>query len=154
MAKRFKWRLDTVKKAKERYEDQKKQALGEAQAAQNTEEAALADLEQRRSDQHDRLKSRQSGRLSATDLQASHAYINDLTRKIEEQQIRVDAARKVTENRREDLVKAVQENRVLENLRTRDHETFKKDERKREQSETDETANRAAHRRQQEESET
>jgi flagellar biosynthesis chaperone FliJ len=53
-----------------------------------------------------------------------------------------------------ELVKAVQENKVLENLRARDHQVFKKDERKREQAETDETANRASHRQQQKDSET
>lgn len=153
MAKRFKWRLDTVKKAKERHEDQKKQALGEAQSAQTTEERALDDLRIQRQEQQDRLKSNQSGKLNALDLQAAHAYISDLNDKIDAQQTRVDAAKQVTESRRTDLVKAVQENKVLENLRTRDQEAFRKDERRREQAETDETANRAAHRRQQEDTE-
>lgn len=154
MAKRFKWRLDTVKKAKERHEDQKKLALGKAQSAQNIEERALSELQRKRKDQQERLISNQSGKLNALDLQTAHAYIGSLSQKIEAQQAKVDAARNVTESRRSDLVKAVQENKVLENLRTRDHQSHRKEERKREQAETDETANRTAHRRkQQEESE-
>jgi flagellar export protein FliJ len=154
MAKRFKWRLDTVKKAKERHEDQKKQAFGEAQSEQNSEERVLAELQQQRKTQQDRLQSSQSGKLNALDLQTAHAFISNLAEKIAAQQLKVDAARQITEGRRSELVKAVQENKVLENLRERDHASYKKDERKREQAETDETANRAAHRRaQQEESE-
>ncbi|MBS12847.1 MAG: flagellar export protein FliJ [Gemmatimonadetes bacterium] len=149
MAKKFRWRLNTVKKAKERHEDQKQQALGEAQTSQNAEERVMDELQVQRQAQQDRLKSTQSGKLNPIDLQAAHAYISDLTQKIEAQQERVEAARAITQSRRNDLVKAVQENKVLENLRTRDHEAFRKDERKREQAETDEVANRAAHRRQQ-----
>jgi len=146
MAKRFKWRLETVKQAKERHEDQKKQALGEAQAAQSVEERALSDLERKREEQRDRLRSNQSGKLNPLDLKAAHAYISDLTQKIEAQEQKVEAAKQITESRRVELVKAVQENKVLENLRDRDHETHKKQERRREQAEMDETANRAAHR--------
>ncbi len=151
VAKRFKWRLDTVKKAKERHEDQKKQAFGQAQGAQNAEGGKLRSLEEQRKEQTDQLKSSQDGKLNALDLQAAHAYISSLSEKIDAQQEKVDAARQVTESRRAELIKAVQENKVLENLRERDHHTFKKDERKREQAETDETANRSAHRRRQQE---
>ncbi len=151
MAKRFKWRLDTVKKAKERHEDQKKLALGEAKGSQYAEESTLSDLEALRQEQTDRLKLNQSGKLNALDLQASHAYISDLGKKIEAQREKVAAARHITEGRRTELVKAVQDKKVLENLRTRDHDAFKKSERKREQAETDETANRTAHRKKQEE---
>ena len=155
MAKRFKWRLNTVKKAKERHEDQKKVALVEAQNSLNAEERKLSDLEAQRKIQTNRLRANQSGKLNALDLQASHAYISDLSLKIEAQRKRIAAARQIAESRRTELVKAVQENKVLENLRTRDHAAFRKSERKREQTETDETANRSAHRKtQQEESET
>ena len=153
--KRFKWRLDTVKKVKERHEDQKKLALGEARSSQTAEERKLSDLKERHRKQTDRLKSVQSGKLNALDLQASHAYINDLGLKIQAQQEKVEATRQIMESRRTELVKAVQEKKILENLRSRDHAAFKKTERKREQAETDETANRSAHRKkQQEESET
>lgn len=148
MAKRFKWRLDSVKKAKERHEDARKQALGEAQSAQNTEERALDDLRTKRREQTDRLKSNQSGRLDAQALQAAHEYISELGEKIDAQQEKVDAARALTESRRADLVRAVQENKVLENLRTRDRDAFRKAERRREQAETDETAGRRTHRNQ------
>jgi len=153
--KRFKWRLDTVKKVKERREDQKKLALGEARSSQTAEERKLSDLKERHRKQTVRLKSVQSGKLNALDLQASHAYINDLGLKIQAQQEKVEATRQIMESRRTELVKAVQEKKILENLRSRDHAAFKKTERKREQAETDETANRSAHRKkQQEESET
>ena len=155
MAKRFKWRLDSVKQAKERKEDQKKVALGEAQNSLHVEEGNRTDLEVLRKEQRDRLRANQSGKLNALDLQASHAYISDLNQKLEAQQKRIEAARQIAEIRRAELVKAVQENKVLENLRTRDYTAFKKNVQKREQMETDETANRSAHRkRQQEESET
>ena len=153
MAKRFTWRLDSVRKARERHEDLKKQALGEAQGAQNIEEGKLSDMQNHKQGQTDRLRSNQSGKLNPRDLQAAHEYISDLDKKIEEQQERVDQAKQVTEDRHENLVKAVQENKVLENLRTRDHASFKKEGRRREQAESDETANRTAHRSRQENSE-
>jgi len=154
MAKRFKWRLDTVKKAKERFEDQKKQALSDAQSSQNAEETILAELYSARLAQQNRLKENQSGKLNPIELQASYAYISNLEMKIATQLKKVEAASQLTESHRAELVKAVQENKVLENLRTRDHEVFKKDERNRDQAETDETANRASHRHQQKDSET
>ena len=88
MAKRFTWRLDSVRKARERHEDLKKQALGEAQGAQNIEEGKLSDLQNHKQGQTDRLRSNQSGKLNPRDLQAAHEYISDLDKKIAEQKFK------------------------------------------------------------------
>jgi flagellar FliJ protein len=144
MGKRFRWRFETVKKAREYEEDRRKEMLAEAQKSLDDTEKELARLKGLRAEQTNRMRSRQSGKLDTADLSAAHAYIQSLGQKIKAQARKVEQARKAVDARRDDLVESVKENKVLENLRERDRKTFRKEEHKKDQAAMDETANRRA----------
>ena len=144
MAKRFKWRLESVKNVKTQEEERNQQRLVEAQNALRAEEASLAGLCDQREVYHRQLQEKQSGRLNTADMSVLHAYLEQLAGKIQAQSSRVESARSTVEQRREALLKSVQENKVLENLETRDYQAFRKAESRKDQAAMDETANRRA----------
>ena len=144
MAKRFNWRLETVKKAKEREEEKNQQLLGRAETALRKEEANLSALRSERDKCVRELQESRTGRLDPADLSRTHAYLHQLDEKIQDQEKQVDQARTITHEKRGILLKTVQERKVLENLRDRDHQKFKKEERRKDQALTDETAGRRA----------
>ncbi|MDA0745088.1 MAG: flagellar export protein FliJ [bacterium] len=146
MAKRFKWRLDPVKKIKERQEDQEREALASARNALAQEESRLADLKKQRIDFAEQLRQQQSGRLNLSELARLQAYLNSLDKKIKHQATQVKTVQETANQQQETLLKAMQDRKALENLRERDHQKFRKTEKRREQATTDETANRRAQR--------
>ncbi len=144
MAKRFKWRLEPVKKAKERDEERGQAELAEARRALQTEETKLAQLREKREACVRQLHEKQAGRLNTADLALTHAYLKDLDRQIQAQTGRIEGAKSSAEAKQEALLKTMQEKKVLENLKERDRRKFRKTERRKDQAAMDETANRRA----------
>ena len=142
MAKRFKWRFASVKKAKEREEERNQEALAEARRALRAEEAELSRLLELRAACWQQVREKQSGALNTADLLLAHAYLEKLSGQIQEQARRVENARSGADRKRSVLLKTVQERKVLENLKDRDYREFRKEERRRDQAAMDETANR------------
>ena len=142
MAKRFKWRFETVKNVKEQEEERHQQRLADARRCLAEEEAELADLQERCEVLMNQLRDKQSGLLNTVELAASNAYLEQLVDHIKQQNQQVEASRSDVRKRRAELLKSVQENKVLDNLRERDLQTFRKEERKLDQAAMDETANR------------
>jgi flagellar FliJ protein len=145
MAKKFRWRLDPVKKVKEREEERNQEALAEARRALRSEEARLADLVGQRSEAVRQLQDIQQGALDPRDLAMRDAYVRSLNERIQAQAEAVEAARRLEAQKQEALVKAVQERKVFDNLKERDRERFRKAQQRKEQAATDETANRQSH---------
>ena len=144
MAKRFKWRFESVKNAKDREEERNQEALAEARHLLHSEEAELSRLLDLRNAYLGQLREKQAGRLNTADISLVHAYLEKLGGQIQEQTQRVDEARSGADEKRTILLKTVQERKVLENLKDRDHREFRKEERRRDQAAMDETANRRA----------
>lgn len=144
MAKRFRWRLDTVKRVKEREADSRREALALAQRNLREAEDAKAKLEAERESQHERLRGGGSGKLNPGDLQTTHAFLQNIAERIEAQDAVIKEAMEAVSQAREALVEASKETKILENLRDREHEVHKRDERKRDQAQLDETAGRRA----------
>lgn len=142
MAKRFKWRFESVKKAKEREEEQGQQNLVRAQDALTSEEAKLAELRDQREVYIRQLREKQDGRLNTADLSRINTYLENLAGQIKAQAQQVEKTRSVVNRHREALLKTVQERKVLENLKERDYRAFRKTERRQDQVTMDETANR------------
>jgi len=142
MAKRFKWRLETVKNVKEREEEQCQLRLADARRLLAQEEARLAALQEKRKALMGELREKQSGALDTAKLATINAYLEQLADQAKQQAERVEASRSDAQKRQEELLKSVQENRVLDNLRERDLQSYRKEERKRDQTAMDETANR------------
>ena len=146
MAFRFVWRLESVKKAKEREEDRHREDLATARRRLRSAETELARLQGQKDDCFDQLRGKQSGRIDTTDLKLARAYLHGLERKMEKQNRNLRNTQSVADQKREILLKTVQEVKVLENLKERDYQTFRKTERRRDQARMDESANRRAHR--------
>lgn len=148
MARRFKWRLESVKKAKDREEERRQEALSRAQETLRTEEARLAELRARREEVLGQLRQKRSGRLNAADLALSHTYLKELEEKIRSQAQQVEEARSLSEQKRAHLLETVKERKILENLKERDRQKFRREEQRREQATMDEAAVRRAFRNQ------
>lgn len=142
MAKRFKWRLESVKKVKEREEEQNQERLAQARRVLAAEEAALSELLKQRETHIRMVQEKQAGRIDATELARAYAYLEKLNGQVQKQAQKVHAARSSAEQTRETLVKSVQERKVMDNLRERDYQKFRKEEQRRDQAALDETANR------------
>ncbi len=71
-----------------------------------------------------------------------NAYLGDLERKHRETDTRIEQAQQVVTEQRENLAQAVRERQVLENLKDRDYQLFRKAEQKRDQAAMDEVASR------------
>ncbi len=144
MAKRFEWRLDTVKRVKEREADSRREALALAQRKLREEQDERDRLLVERDRQHERLREVGSGWLDPSDLQATHTFLQNLVERITAQDEKIEEASQLVEQARLALVEASKETKILENLRDRDHQTFKREVRKRDQAQLDETAGRRA----------
>jgi flagellar protein FliJ len=142
MAKRFRWRLETVLMSKHRAEEQRQQDLARAVSLLNTEQAErirVLDLQmQCRQD----LKQFQTGRLNVTDLAQINTYLEALDQQCQGVELRIKDAQSAVDEVRETLAQAVRERQVLENLKDQDYRAFQKTERKRDQAMMDELAAR------------
>ena len=145
MAKKFRWRLDPVKKVKEREEERSQEAFAEARRALRSEEEKLADLARQHGEAVRGLQGKQQGPLDPRDLAMRDAYVRTLNDRVQAQTEAVNTARLLTEEKQEALAKAVQERKIFDNLKERDQQHFKKGQRRKEQAATDETANRQSH---------
>ncbi|MFT5367591.1 MAG: flagellar export protein FliJ [Candidatus Latescibacterota bacterium] len=142
MAKRFVWRLETVLKSKHRAEEQRQQDLAQALSQLNAEQSErirILDLQMRcRQD----LKQFQTGRLNVADLAQINTHLEVLDQQCRRVEARIKNAQNAVDATRGKLAQAVRERQVLENLKTQDHQTFRKAERKRDQAMMDELAAR------------
>jgi flagellar export protein FliJ len=142
MAKRFVWRLETVLKSKHRAEEQRQQDLAQALSQLNAEQSErirILDLQMRcRQD----LKQFQTGRLNVADLAQINTHLEVLDQQCRRVEARIKNAQNAVDATRGKLAQAVRERQVLENLKTQDHQTFRKAERKRDQVMMDELAAR------------
>ena len=142
MAKRFVWRLEPVRRLKEREEERKQQDLAEALAQLQSVTALRSKLEQQQEACRIQLRQFQSGRLNPIDLRTINAYLEDLSRQHRELETALQEAHSQVAEKREALMKTVREKQVLDNLKERDHRAFKKEERRRDQTAMDEIASR------------
>jgi len=142
MARRFVWRLETVLKSKFRIEEQRQQELAEALAQLNravAERERLAGLQARCRDD---LKRRQMGRLNPNDLVQVNAYLETLDTQHRTVETQIEEAHHVVFEKREALAQAVRDRQIFENLKARDYQVYRKEERKRDQTLMDELAAR------------
>ena len=142
MAKRFRWRLETVLKSKYRAEEQRQQDLAQAIAQLNVEQAERVRIAELQVACRQDLKQFQTGRLNVADLAQINTYLEALEQQHQQVEERIQEAQKTVDATRERLAKAVRERQVLENLKTQDYQAFQKAERKRDQAMMDELAAR------------
>jgi flagellar export protein FliJ len=131
-----------VLKSKHRAEEQRQQDLAQALSQLNAEQSErirILDLQMRcRQD----LKQFQTGRLNVADLAQINTHLEVLDQQCRRVEARIKNAQNAVDATRGKLAQAVRERQVLENLKTQDHQTFRKAERKRDQVMMDELAAR------------
>jgi len=142
MSIKFKWRFESVKKAKDLLEEQSHQNLINALDILSTEDIKLAGLFDQQKAYTRQLREKQNGHLNTIDLARINTYLETLASKIKEQTQQVEKSQSRVNQYREALLKTVQEGKVLKNLKKRDFHAFRKIKRRQDQVTMDETANR------------
>lgn len=144
MAKRFVWRLETVLNVRRRTEEQRQQELAQAMARLNAEQAERTRVNNLLALCRHDLKQRRTGRLDLIDLSQINAYLGALDRQYRRTEKRISDAQQVVAKKRATLTQAVRDRQILENLKARDLQIFRKEERRRDQAIMDEVAARKA----------
>ena len=144
------FRFQRILELKERVEEARKAALGEAVAAMEEQREQLARLVQAKEVQT--AAPRASDSLVNVSIMAIDAnYGQRLEREVSEQEERFKQANVIVDDRRGHLHEASKERRVFEVLRERVAEEYRRDQRRQEQVKLDETGARFHQRRQQDE---
>jgi flagellar protein FliJ len=115
---RFRFRLQTVLEHRQRLEEMAQLEHAQAQASQAREEGVLARLKQAEDDGFSVLeRQRMTGKLDIESLQLGMGYLDALKVQIQRQDQVVDRVRRHTASRREALVDAMQQRKVLDRLK-------------------------------------
>lgn len=142
MAKRFAWRLETVLKARYRTEEHRQQELGEAIFKLNAELAERNRIKEQQANGRRELRLRQTGRLNMADLTQINVYLGALERQHRKIEKRIADAQTIVVQKRESLAQAVRDRQILEKLKDRDYQAFRKEMRHKDQKVMDELAGR------------
>ena len=135
---KFKFRLQSYLNIKEKLEDQKKNEYGQAMAAVTREKQLKEKIDNDKAQSIDHWKEKISQRVDPLSCQRYNAYISLLKQKSTEQQKVVIKAEKQAEIKRNELVESMQERKMLDILKEKDHVTFIKEEQQAEQKMVDE----------------
>lgn len=142
--KKFKFRFQAVEDVKRREEDLKRERLAEAHRTLQDQETALAGLHSLRDAcQRQIVEQTTAGRLNAAEIALSHLYLQKVTEDIQRQRTQVARTQQEVETRRQILLQAAQERKMLENLKARDHAAHRYEEARQEQARMDEIAGRS-----------
>ncbi len=143
MPRRFRFRLETVLRVRELREREAKRKVGaklaEIAALDNLNQQAATEISKRQGDLN---QSQHAVHLDPRELSSGRAWIAYLRRSIAQRQVAKSSLLSELEQLRAELVTARTQTRILEKLRERKHETWKREGQQREQAEMDEVARR------------
>jgi flagellar protein FliJ len=135
---KFRFRLQTVLEHRQRLEEMAQLEHAQAQASQTREEGVLSRLKRAEDDGFGELeRQRMTGRLDIEALQLGMGYLDALKVQIQRQDQVVDRVRRHTVARREQLVDAMQQRKVLDRLKEKQLQDHRAAENHRETVETD-----------------
>lgn len=134
----FKFRLQSFLNVKEKVEEQKKLEYGKALNKLEEEKNAKIMLQNEKNSVIDSLKNRMSNVLNPLELQRYNHYIKLLKNKIRNQDIVIEIAEKEAEKKRTELVKVMQERKMLDILKDKDRFEYFKEQQRAEQKIVDE----------------
>ncbi len=130
---KFGFRLESVRNLKVQLEDNAKNNLALASRELKKQKEFLTGLRTTREDSISELNSKVDEGVSISQIRAYNNYLTFLKQKITEQKENVNTAQKQVDVRRESLVKAVQERKILDKLREKKYGEFLKEQGKAEQ---------------------
>ena len=135
---RFRYRMQAILDLKYKTESQAKNEFGAAQRALNDEEDKLVSLYDRKEKYFaDGVKLRESASLPVRDIMQNDTFLDRMDELIELQKQEIQKAERIVEEKREILMKEIQERKMQEKLRERAFEQYMEDERKAESMESD-----------------
>lgn len=139
----FAFRLQKVLHYKQQVEDQKKQELFHLLKIFHEEEKILHRLNELLLQKLSEFETKQEGDLDILELLFYAEYIARVNREIEAQQKKLVELSRRIEQKREEVIAASKERRVLEQLRDKKYKEYLKSEGRREQKFLDEIGNNA-----------
>lgn len=135
---RFRYRMQAILDLKYKTESQAKNEFGAAQRALNDEEDKLVSLYERKEKYFaDGVKLRESASLPVREIMQNDTFLDRMDELIELQKQEIQKAERIVEEKREILMKEIQERKMQEKLRERAFEQYLEDERKAEAMESD-----------------
>ena len=141
MAKRFQFRLEAVLKVRRQRRDHCRRLFAEQLRHVQQQERRLVDLhEQVRTESRARRSDALQAELDMSLLRSRQYYVGHLQRTIEGQEVELEGLQRELEERRETLVGASRELKVIEKLRERQWERHGKAASRRETIEADESS--------------
>lgn len=124
----FQFRLQRVLKYRETIEDTRKKEFAEISRIYELEAEKLRSLQEEQSEKLQELGELQRGILNLLVILFYHAYLGRLRTEIDAQAKRVEEVRLEKEQKREALIQASKDKKVLERLRERELEAYQKEE--------------------------
>ncbi len=137
---RFNFRLQRVLDIRETVEELKKRNLEKSIKALNDEFTRLTEMSLTLESSQNRLRVKISGRLNVIEIQSYFDYFNMLNKLIDLQEHRIDDAKKVVTSKRDELIKATKEKKILEKLKEKAWSLYKVEMGREEQNLIDEIA--------------
>ncbi len=120
--KKFQFRLQKVMEIKEEVEKQRMIDLGRAKSRVVEEERKLDELFKKESGCREQIEAKEAeDRINPAEMDLCFKYLRKLGRDIETQRDCIRDARTEMEARRQDLIAATKEKKILEKLRERKH---------------------------------
>lgn len=139
--KTFRFRLQKVMEVKEDFEKKRMAELADAKKLLRIERDKLEDLKNKTAACQDRIKEKHKKKnVNPTEMELYYRYLDKLRHQIEIQFRRVCEASDEMERRRQVLLCASKERKVLEKLRERKYSAFREEMTKKEQDFIDELA--------------
>ncbi|EPR13077.1 flagellar export protein FliJ [Ruminiclostridium papyrosolvens] len=130
---KFGFRLESVRNLKVQMEDNAKNNLALASRELEKQKEFLTGLKTTRESSISELNSKVDQGISISQIRAYNNYLSFLKQRITEQKENVNVAKNQVDIRRESLVKAVQERKILDKLREKKYGEFLKEQGKAEQ---------------------
>ena len=135
----FKFELNPVLSLKEKIEDAKKRELGEANGHKEYLEFKKNSLADEHQGVYRQIKTNSSKQVNIREIQMLNQYSSYVDKQIKQTEIQIKAAKKIVEKKREELMGAVKERKILDNLKEIRLEQYREDTKKIEQILVDET---------------
>lgn len=134
----FKYRLEPILTLKEKLEDSKKRELGLAYQSYEQVNAEKEELVKAKEQAYEEVKNQSHEKIDVQQLKQFRYYMHYMNQAIDLKTKEVERAANILEAKREALIAAVKERKILENLKDIHLEEYREEEKRKENSVLDE----------------
>ena len=136
----FRFHLQQILNFRRQHEETKEFELAQAQRVFKQEEERLAFFRNRRDQCQQALIDRQKAGVSPGEISIYHAYAEHMKEKIQGQIEVLETARKQVDDKKEEVLAARKDRKILDRLREKKHQAFLADSMRQERKQLDEVA--------------